>query len=434
MQDIWQLIGQDDWAGALVCLAARANTQTLAIWESQSSKREVASHTPQLLRRLQLGPLLTAAEIEEHPLALLCALDGLVATTSRLRFTATPFAIGGASWWLLPVETPIRERAAMRGQVPRLDHYLKHHVVVPTQLTSANELLHVRATVPTGNLAHGLQGLANGDAPLKAWIAHFDDGCCVQLQPAAPSQRVLAVGFDDEAKRLQTAATSLSLAANAGAHLVLAAELSLTPAHQAELVRRWVDLHQPTQPSLLLLGSFHQTIDGVALNVAELTDGYTGLPLFKQHKLRIFGRYGADLQDDSAEAIVPGNEIHLLVTALGVFTVLICKDFVDSHFSVRGLLQQVGADWVLVPSYGDDRNREAQVRRAREVCFVETGCHLLLASQRNEGFSVGDALPGFWHPSGVEQAQFVSKAGGCVSIPLAPMPVAPPYPGLRRVK
>jgi predicted amidohydrolase len=434
MEDVKRFIDQDDWASALVCLAAKGDAKTLARWETQRHPSDHAQDTRAYLKRLQLGPAITTIEICAQPLALLAALDDLVATTSRLRFSGVAYKVDENSWWLLPVETPIRSAAKMRRQVPRLDHYITKHVVVPAELGLISHLLQVRVTVPTGNLAYGMRVMAQSADTLRAWIAHFDDDCHVQWQSSPVSGRWLATGLKDEAKRLGSAITTLAQAADAAAHVVLAPELSLTPAQRDHLVELWTRQHRPVQPSLLLLGSFHQDLGGETFNCAELTDGHTGDCLFRHRKLRLFGSYGEPGELDLVEDIVPGNEVNLLVTPLGIFTVLICKDFVDAHPAVRGLLQELGADWVLVPSYGDDVNQTAQMRRADQVCRVETGCHVLLASARNLGLSEGPPLPGFWHPSGQPASQSVSPGGGCVSIELQNVTPPTPRTGLRRVK
>jgi predicted amidohydrolase len=424
MQDVWQFCLQEDWAGALVCLASHATDTQLLTWERAHNKAEHAAQVRRVSRLLQ-GQGEPTEDMLQQPLALLCALDQLVAASSVRRFCGTPFVLANGSWWLLPLETPIREGAAMRKQLPRLDHYLKHHLVVAVQVGTAQEQVRVQVCVPTGNLAQKLRETARGAAALQAWIAHFDDGCCVTWKASPDNGRVTATGLDNEPKRLATATASLARAAQSRAHLFLAPELSLTPHQQAEVVALWVDQHQPEQASMLMLGSFHRSADGHTRNVAELTDGHTGLPLFVHHKLRVFGSYAAAGQAEMAEDITPGNTVSLLVTPLGIFTVLICKDFVDAHPLVHGLLQQLGADWVLVPSYGDDGNQTAQLRRADEISRKEVGCHVLVASQRNLGHSQGAALPGFWQPSGSRDPQHVGSDGGCVSVLLREPNVIP---------
>jgi predicted amidohydrolase len=430
MQDVLQFLQQEDWAGALVCLASHASPTALSTWESTHNKARHTDAVSELVKRLQTDSQ-PSEQLTQQPLTLLSALDQLVAASSVRRFSGSPFVLPqGGSWWLIPVETPIRERAVMRQQMPRLDHYVEHHVVVPTQLGTHPDTVEVKVCVPTGTLAHGLREMARSTTPLKAWIAHYDDGCCVQWKRTPPSGRLTAVGLDDEPKRMATATLALDSAAQAGVHVVLAPELSLTPTQQSELVKLWVDQHQPEQPSLLALGSFHEAIDGLTHNVAKLTDGCTGDPLFVHHKLRVFGKYTAAEQPDDAEDIIVGDSVNLLVTALGNFTVLICKDFVDAHSLVHGLLQQLGADWVLVPSYGDDKNQKAQLERADEVSRIEVGCHVLVASLRNLGISAGAQLPGFWQPSDGSEPQHVSVHGGCVSIAVQRTNVVPLKPGI----
>jgi predicted amidohydrolase len=176
--------------------------------------------------------------------------------------------------------------------------------------------------------------------------------------------------------------------------------------------------HHATRPAMLLLGSFHEECSGGLFNCARLLDGFTGLPIFEHRKLRPFGSYGQGNGPDRAEAILPGTGLTLLVTALGNWTALICKDFVDADASVRQLPQVLAADWLLVPSYGNEVTHQAQLRRAREVAFVETGGHVVVASQRDLGLSSGAALPGFCHRSGEPGPESVGIHGGLVKLPI----------------
>ena len=151
-------------------------------------------------------------------------------------------------------------------------------------------------------------------------------------------------------------------------------------------------------------------------NTAPLFDA-TGKVVFTHQKLRLFGKGRV------AENVSVGKTVHVLVTPVGCLTVLICKDFMDTDASVANLLQQVLVDWVLVPSFGDERTIKGHKARARHLAKIVSGTNSAVANSRNTAMAPdADMLPGFGHRSGQDQPAFVAEAGGIVEYLLPNLP------------
>lgn len=149
-------------------------------------------------------------------------------------------------------------------------------------------------------------------------------------------------------------------------------------------------------------------------------------------KLRPFG-----LADGLAEDVKEGGRIEVLVSPIGTLTLLICKDFMDDHQSVATLLQEVPVDWVLVPSYGDERTVKGHRARAEQLAKVGPGTSCLIANQRNVEMSPGVALPGFAMGAPDATCQDVGEEGGPVrfDVPVRSADGPSPRRGhLKRVK
>ncbi len=108
---------------------------------------------------------------------------------------------------------------------------------------------------------------------------------------------------------------------------------------------------------------------------------------------------------------------------MGLLTVLICKDFLDDHPCVLTLLSDVPVEWVLVPSFGDEKTIRQHKVRAKAQALVRTGSHIALAQIFN---NVDDptrqpteCVRGFGYIGGNAAPEpQVSENGGLVVFPL----------------
>jgi hypothetical protein len=116
----------------------------------------------------------------------------------------------------------------------------------------------------------------------------------------------------------------------------------------------------------------------------------------------------------------------LLLTPVGLHTVLVCKDFLDRHESVATLLQSVPVDWVWVPSYGDEKTLKEHLDKASDVARKTVGANVGVAQTENTAVAKlanqgkPTPLPGFGWRSATNSQEAVTVGGMVVIYPLKP--------------
>ncbi len=443
MQRVTQLLETHDHKQALVRLwVLGSNGQLLNHWEqARGTEKALADERLQFLADLQSQVALSLDRIAAAPLALIRALDDFVAhtsspynTASRLGSETLTRVEDGKGYWLVPVVLQARRAAALNKQVGNLSAWFHRHAVLPAQTAHG---LSVKVSVSQSSVAEGLIKLWSEPQPaLKVWIGHFNDGADVdwtrnefgnwRTQKVAP-----------QAVRNASLVAAVSSAAEAGANIIVFPEFTLDMAQRAVLVRH---LCRNPASSLLMVvaGSFHEVVGGQAFNTAPVYSGDVGEVLLTHRKLRIFG----DL-DHGAEQVSVGDQVHVLVTPVGCMTVLICKDFLDAHPSVESLLTEVPVDWVLVPSFGDEKTIRAHKDRAKALAIVKTGTHTLVAQTQNTAMKPvqppTECVRGFGHAAGRKESEpQVGEEGGLVIFELLDQQAAAlqkaKKPSLKRIK
>lgn len=208
----------------------------------------------------------------------------------------------------------------------------------------------------------------------------------------------------------------------AGAHAIVFPELTIDIAQRALLTQR---LRKQAGSHLVMLqaGSFHETlvIEGKTFNTAPLVNSQ-GRELLTHRKLRPFSKVSPGV-DPVTEDISLGDTIHVLATPVGLLTVLICKDFLDDHPCVLTLLSDVPVEWVLVPSFGDEKTIRQHKVRAKAQGLVRTGSHIALAQIFNNlddpTRQPTECVRGFGHIGGNAAPEpQVPENGGLVVFPL----------------
>ena len=248
--------------------------------------------------------------------------------------------------------------------------------------------------------------LAQDGVRLTVWIGHFVDDARLQYDTNA-AQRFRLREIQPAGQRNDSITGSLERAAAAGAHVVLLPELTVDLSAR-RLVAEWLNEHPDNPFAMVVAGSFHEDTDEGWYNTAELWNRH-GEPILKHRKLRLFGE-----AEGFTEDVAMGNRLDILVTSIGTFALLICKDFMDDHASVATLLQEVPVDWALVPSYGDERTVRGHFQRALRLARVGPGTNSIIANQRNVELSPGDPCPGFGQPSSGSDRMVVGPEGGAV--------------------
>jgi len=419
-------IERGDWALALVELFALATSARLRDWEI-ANRGIPAVRIEQVMAELERLP-----DVPPQPgIALLQALDRL-AKRERLAIRQPPKPISthaGTAYWLIASGSEEPRPCSLARQSANLAHWLVHHTVVPERVGAVRVV--VRAA--QGSLGQRLSKLAaEPSAQMPIWIGHFDDNAKVQWDEARRRDgHFVAEEIQPTATRGASLRATLDAAWVASALVLVLPELGITVEQRRHLTRR-LAVEPGGAPLLCVAGSFHEHINGKVFNCAPLIDGTTGETLFSHRKLRPYGNSEGANTPESSEAIHLGDTVHLLISDAGSFTVLICKDHIDSHPDVATLMQTVAPHWLLVPSYGGNKTLDAHLDRARRLCEIEVGCHVVVANIRNLGLEDGPVLPGFGHAAGCHDPMRIESSGGLVRFDIPGKP--PGRPALKRIR
>jgi predicted amidohydrolase len=166
----------------------------------------------------------------------------------------------------------------------------------------------------------------------------------------------------------------------------------------------------------LVPGSFHEQLAcGDFYNTAPLLCASSQV-LFTHQKLKLFGNI-----EVGAERAEIGDVLHAVVTPLGLLTVVICKDFMDADPAMASLLQEVPINWVLVPSFGDDKTLRAHKTRAHALATFTPGANSAVANAVNtagkkEGLVLAP-IPGFGHRCNQREAVDIDLNGSLITFP-----------------
>jgi predicted amidohydrolase len=426
MEQVASKLAEFDLEAALVRLWVLAGDhQRLNEWEHayyQNDGDDSARNdglVRDLQNRIQGGVALSLDEMNCNALALVLAIDAVLANNRRRNRLLRRHQIDGKQYWLVRQLVDWRARTALRGQRGNLLGWFSHHTIIPAQI--ADEKIDVKLYQCDGETVEFfLQLLQSPAASIKIWIGHFADGADVKWDkphPIRESCRTTQVA--DGEKRVASLRSQLASASQEGAHFVVFPEFSLDLA-QRKAAKLWLKNNKSSQLRYVVPGSFHEPIAGSTpakyFNTAPLLDA-TGRAVFTHQKLRLFGK------GKVAENVSVGKTVHVLVTPVGCLTVLICKDFMDIDASVDNLLQHVLVDWVLVPSFGNDKTIDGHKARARELAIKVSGTNSAVANSLNTAMEPnGSMLPGFAHRSGQDQSTPVPETGCIVEylLPNAP--------------
>lgn len=443
MDRVTQLLRENNYRQALVRLwILGSEGPRLNQWEqARGDDKKLADGRLQFLSDLQNQLALSQAKIEAAPLALIRALDDYVAHVNSPYNTASRFGSetlarqeDGKGYWLVPVILQARRGASLNKQAGNLGAWFHRHAVLPAKTAHG---LRVTVSVSQSTVADGFTKLWSDKEPaLKVWIGHFNDGADVAWTRNKPGNWRTQCVAPAEVRSTSLLA-AVSAAAEAGANIIVFPEFTLDIDQRQTLLRH---LRRLPKSSLLMVvaGSFHETEGDKTFNTAPLYNCVTGETLLTHRKLRIFG----DLQH-GAEQVELGDAIHILMTPIGCMTVLICKDFMDAHPSVESLLTEVPVDWVLVPSFGDDKTIRAHKDRAKALAVVKTGTHSVVAQTLNTAIKPvqppKECVRGFGHAAGSQEPEpQVDEAGGLVTFRLvqqqAGMLPKPKRTSLKRIK
>lgn len=343
-------------------------------------------------------------ELQQWPLAVLMALDEQrhLECAGDDGSVAASIKIGRERYWLhrrrlgRTAEAPFPAR--QRGH---LQHWLKHHWVLPARLGDIGIAVMAAPRRVRASCAAWLQR-----GRVRIWVGDFPDGIRPDWLPESaecPGWRAVRLA-DDAGTRRSGLLTMLDAAAAAEADLVVLPELCLPPDLQAE-VENWLDAH--AHPfGLVLPGTFHEAQGPRFFNRARLRDGI-GATVLEHRKLK------SACFDGRPEQIEGGGRLDLLDTPLGLFAIPICLDYCEVGIPFPELWQRLGLEWALVPAFGPDSSVRAHARRAKEMAgFFATVT--VLANQHPHGIAMDH---GFVHHRAL-QATVITPGARWVDVSL----------------
>ncbi|WP_130472639.1 hypothetical protein [Candidatus Magnetaquicoccus inordinatus] len=228
---------------------------------------------------------------------------------------------------------------------------------------------------------------------LRVWLGTFPDGV-VPKWPGIGQNKCTSERLDDPGKRWLSIRTSLEQAKVAAAHIVIMPELSLCRQLRNKMLG-WLDQEEPGF-LLVVPGSYHEVDDlknnKYPFNRSWLCDG-SGNEILRHDKLRAFGS-----DKLCHEQITPGSKVTLWRTSIGVFALLICRDFCEEDGDVVKMLETLAPDWLLVPSMSFDSGVRAHADQAKHV-HNKCGARILLANQTPDQTFASKISHGFVYPA-----------------------------------
>lgn len=269
---------------------------------------------------------------------LLRALDGAALETSRYVESDLPGDLE-ARWrtqngghFVIPRLGPLR---ALDGR-PFRRRALRHHRVLPCRIDKFAIRLHRSPMRLNAASAHD-----DGSETRRAYGAALFPNLTAQVVTTGQDEFLVddVTGFDGAA----LLEAHLGAAADQGCEAIVWPELTMPEAHLA-LLRAILARHALDERAFdgfLVAGSWHRHVGGAMRNVSAVLDS-AGEPLFEVSKWAKFKFNGL------REAIVVGDEIHLLVHDDQLILVAICRDFLQETAEVA--YRRLPVDIAIVPS------------------------------------------------------------------------------------
>jgi hypothetical protein len=360
------------------------NDLVLNSWERNTDANHRQENMEAFNRMLSGGKKIKTALARTEPLALIQALDSFLANhLPARRKSNVPYAIDGAEYWLVRIPLGPRANAPMSKQANNRAKWFHHHNIIPARLRQLNDAIRIRILDPDLATQRRLEEL-RGKSMVKAYLAHFTDNVKLEFTQN-PAGKFFAHGLSDSGTRIRSIQAHLEIAYSKCADIVIFPELTVTPKHR-RAIREWhldqID-NQKHVPILLVSGSFHEVFENKQkVNRAEML-GSAGNPLLNHDKIRPYGD-----ADGGAEDIDSGSCLNLLSTSMGILAMPICKDFNDAA-SIDW--NEIGPDWCLVPSMGNESSIRAHSEQAQRLWKILFRTTSLIGNQEFEGSPV----PGF---------------------------------------
>ncbi len=380
MKYIIECIARDDLHGALARCWKLLDGNFPLFQEQESAAFDRSGDSPYRRQKKRVyDALLTDEPLrirnlpQEYPLAFLEVLDDYLFKRFDRSAGLSPSMNVPLDGETYVIHRRVLQRSTNTAHASKTGHLqsrLRHHWIVPSRISgieirfrSAPDCIHRATQKP----------LKNGE--LKVYVGSFPDSVeprWLKDDPTKWSARELT----DAGLRWSSVLRGLEEALTARAAIIVLPELTLCP-NLRRKVSDWLD-DRPDHPFILILpGSFHEERDGKPFNIAELFNRY-GTSVLHHRKLTRFGTR------EQQEGIETGSRIELLDTPIGLIGTPVCLDFSEEGEPFSSLWGRIGAEWLLVPAFGEASSIAAHFRRAKEL-FRKHGTVSVIANQHPQG-------------------------------------------------
>jgi hypothetical protein len=242
--------------------------------------------------------------------------------------------------YVIPRISPL----APREGKPFLRRALLKCRVIPTRIGDFRVRLH-----PSSAKLGAAEADAERSGPVRRYGAAFFPGLKAKLSPGSGDFLVeKLLGIDP----LPAIDAHIDQARAEECRTIVWGELSIADTSLEHLQERLASeaLDHETPFRYLVAGSWHGDQNGKMRNVASILDNGGDLlfEIFKFAKFEIGGR---------REAIVPGNEVHVLICEDELVTIAVCRDFLDKdqkHIPFESLNVDVAIVPSMIPAIAGD--------------------------------------------------------------------------------
>ena len=331
--------------------------QCIGEWEQQPPVEEKIC-----LKALRDGTIVTPDKLGSAPLAWLRAIDLFLYEERSARINSR-VSDGGRRFWLVRRTAAGVRRGYRERQLGNLFHHLRYHHVFPASIDGiATEV----APVPEATAAACAAIISRRS--LKVAVARFEDKVKERFTKDHSCNHFHLNGLDTIESRKSSAQAAIALARKNRADLLVFPELTLPSKLQHALAEQLMD--EAADPDahqipFILLGSFHEALDGKLINRARLVsqDGSNLLLTDKRFKVTFRFDDGPEEWGEALQAApVPFGVLPL---DIGLLATTICKDAFDGP--IPPVVLAIGPDWLLIPSMtnhlGPHRQKTADLRR-----------------------------------------------------------------------
>jgi hypothetical protein len=314
------------------------------------------------LKTLRDGTIVTSDMLGRAPLSWLRSIDFFLYEERSARINSR-VSDGEHRFWLVRRTAADVRRGYRERQLGNLFHHLRYHHVFPASVDGiATEV----APVPEATATACADILSRSS--LKVAVARFDDKVTELFTRDRSCNHFHMDGLDPIDSRMCSAQAAISLARTNHADLLVFPELTLPAKLQHALAEQLMD--EAADPDVhqipfILLGSFHEALDGKLINRARLVSQDGSNLLLTDKRFKVTFRFDDDPEEWGEALQAAPAPFGVLPLDIGLLATTICKDAFDGP--IPPVVLAIGPDWLLIPSMtnhlGPHRQKTADLRR-----------------------------------------------------------------------